>query len=287
MPPVSLTTQRSSVALFSALFAVLRNRVLLAVMCLGLTVSSTTALAAPKADLWPYWQAHQTNSTQQVDHQRWQLLLDRYLIVAPQQTRFRYSAVTDDDKYTLSRYLRDMAKIDPRQLNRREQFAYWVNLYNAQTVQLILAHYPVSSITKIGGFFSFGPWNEKLLTINGQSLSLNDIEHRILRPIWREPRIHYVVNCASLGCPDLLPRAFTATNTDTLLEQAAKRFINSDKGVKIDGDRVHLSSIYDWYGQDFGTQRELQQHLNRYRTGAPITLQQISYDYDWQLNDAQ
>ncbi|MGF1686367.1 DUF547 domain-containing protein [Photobacterium japonica] len=257
------------------------------ILLVSLLLIPSLSWAAPKADLWPYWQATQANSTQTVDHQRWQQLLDRYLVVAPSQTRFRYSAVTDNDQYALGRYLRDLAAIDPRQLNRREQFAYWVNLYNAQTVKLILAHYPVSSITKIGGFFSFGPWDDDVVTINGKPLSLNDIEHRILRPIWRDPRIHYAVNCASLGCPDLLPRAFTANNTDTLLEQAAKRFINSDKGVKIDSDRVQLSSIYDWYGSDFGTQAQLQQHLNRYRTGTPVTLQHVRYDYDWRLNAAQ
>ncbi|MCV5656507.1 DUF547 domain-containing protein, partial [Escherichia coli] len=84
-----------------------------------------------------------------------------------------------------------------------------------------------TSITKLGGLFSFGPWDQDVIIINGKSLTLNDIEHRILRPIWQDPRTHYAVNCASLGCPNLQTQAFTAENTQALLESAAKTFINS------------------------------------------------------------
>ncbi|MGF1725181.1 DUF547 domain-containing protein [Photobacterium nomapromontoriensis] len=246
---------------------------------------SAASWAAPKADLWAYWQPSQATSQQTVDHQRWQQLLDRYLVVKPNQTLFRYRAVSDDDKYALNRYLRELATLDPRQLNRDEQFAYWVNVYNALTVQVILDNYPLQSITKLGGFFSFGPWNEKLITINNKTLSLNDIEHRILRPIWHDPRIHYAVNCASLGCPDLQPQAFTASNHESLLELSARRFINSSKGVSPAGDTVRLSSIYDWYGSDFGNKTQLQAHLNTYRKGTPIQLNKVSYDYNWALNE--
>lgn len=248
---------------------------------------SASTFAAPKADLWPYWQQYATSNSQTVDHSRWQRVLDKYLVVQPNQTLFRYGRVTDSDKYELDRYLRDLTKRDPHQLSRNEQFAYWVNLYNAQTVKLILDSYPVSSITKLGGFFSFGPWDEQVLTINGKTLSLNDIEHRILRPIWQDPRIHYVVNCASLGCPDLQPEAFTATNNERLLEKSATRFINSGKGVNPRSGKTTLSSIYDWYGSDFGNQSQLQKHINQYRHGKPITLNNVSYDYNWSLNDAK
>ncbi|PSW10575.1 DUF547 domain-containing protein [Photobacterium rosenbergii] len=250
-------------------------------------ILSASTFAAPKADLWPYWQQYATSNSQKVDHSRWQRLLDKYLVVQPQQTLFRYSRVSDSDKYELDRYLRDLTKINPHQLGRNEQFAYWVNLYNAQTVKMILDEYPVSSITKLGGIFSFGPWDEQVLTVNGKPLSLNDIEHRILRPIWRDPRIHYVVNCASLGCPDLQPEAFTASNTERLLEKSATRFINSRKGVNPQGSKTQLSSIYEWYGSDFGNQSQLQKHINQYRQGASITLGNVSYDYNWSLNEAK
>lgn len=252
-----------------------------------LLLVSASGCAAPKAELWPYWQQSNEVNTAAIDHTLWQRTLDNYLVQQPQQTLFRYRAVSSNDKYDLDRYIRKLTATDPRRYRQDEQFAYWVNLYNALTIQLILNNYPIKSITKLGGFFSFGPWDEKLITINGNSLSLNDIEHRILRPIWKDPRIHYVVNCASLGCPDLQPQAFTASNSEKLLEQSASRFINSAKGVKMTGGKVRLSSIYDWYSVDFGSKSSLQRHLNQYRTGKPVQLNSISYDYNWALNEAR
>ncbi|MFA0674509.1 DUF547 domain-containing protein, partial [Vibrio sp. 10N.222.51.A6] len=115
---------------------------------------------------------------------------------------------------------------------------------------------------------------------------LNDIEHRILRPIWQDPRTHYAVNCASLGCPNLQPEAFTSDNTAALLEQAASDFVNSDKGVLIENNKLQLSSIYDWFAVDFGTEKQLIQHLDQYRTKPVTNTNKISYDYDWSLNQA-
>lgn len=245
---------------------------------------SSAPMAAPKADLWPFWQTSNPQSTTTVDHSAWQSLLNTYLLVAPQQTRFRYAAVSPQDKSSLNQYIAGLTSRDPRRLNRNEQFAYWVNLYNALTVKVILDHYPVSSITKLGGLFSFGPWDEQLITIDGKKLSLNDIEHRILRPIWQDKRIHYVVNCASLGCPDLLPEVMHADQINAQLDGAARRFINSPKGVDDKSGQVRLSSIYDWYQSDFGSLTDLQKHLNRYRK-QPVTLTSPRYDYDWRLNE--
>jgi len=256
------------------------------IFTLLLLLVSTTGCAAPKADLWPYWQQSNEANTATIDHSLWQHTLNKYLVQQPQQTLFRYQAVSSNGKYDLDRYIRKLTATDPRGYSKDEQFAYWVNLYNALTVQLILDNYPLKSITKLGGFFSFGPWDEKLVTINNNTLSLNDIEHRILRPIWQDARIHYVVNCASLGCPDLQPQAFTAANSEKLLEQSASRFINSAKGVKITDNKVLLSSIYDWYSVDFSSKSTLQNHLNQYRKGKPVELKSISYDYDWTLNEA-
>ena len=104
--------------------------------------------------------------------------------------------------------------------SRDEQLAYWINLYNALTVKVILDHYPVKSILDIDispGWFSIGPWGKKLVAVEGVEISLDDIEHRILRPIWRDPRIHYALNCAAVGCPNLLREAFTGATAEVLL----------------------------------------------------------------------
>ncbi|HER63264.1 MAG TPA: DUF547 domain-containing protein, partial [Desulfobacteraceae bacterium] len=166
--------------------------------------------------------------------------------------------------------------------------------YNALTVQVILNHYPVKSIMDIDispGFFSNGPWDAKLLTIKGEKVSLNDIEHRILRPIFKDNRIHYAVNCASLGCPDLQPVAYTAANTEKLLEAGARAYINSPRGARMEKGRLYVSSIYKWFRVDFGgsedgvikhllqyAEDDLAESLRTYDKG-------LRDDYDWSLND--
>ncbi|MDP4491297.1 DUF547 domain-containing protein [Vibrio sp. AH4] len=252
-----------------------------------LLIFSNIVYAAPKAELWAYWQANNDSNAASISHQAWQSILDRNLVQVGENALFRYAEVTKEDKTLLNDYLDQLSKLDPREFNRQEQYAYWVNLYNALTVKLILDNYPVASITKLGGLFSFGPWDEKVFTVAGQTLTLNDIEHRILRPIWKEPRTHYAVNCASLGCPNLQSQAFTAQNTEQLLSNAAHTFINSSKGATLNNDTLILSSIYDWFAVDFGNKEDLLIHLTQYRPELSLYSGKIDYQYDWKLNDAK
>ncbi len=251
-------------------------------------------VAAPKADLWGFWNDASEDSIEVVSHEKWQTILDRYLVVnqEDQVNRFAYKRLTADDRGLLKSYLRDLAAIDPRRLNRDEQFAYWVNLYNALTVELVLKKYPVSSIRKIRYLSSlFGPWDKKLIRVAGERLSLNDIEHRILRPIWRDPRIHFVVNCASLGCPNLPIEALSSKNIESVLENAATDFINHARGVSRRGETLVLSSIFDWYRVDFGSNNEemlvyLRRFLSADRASFLEHNQGLIFEYDWSLNDA-
>lgn len=242
------------------------------------------ASSAPKSELWPYWNTSNESNTTKVDHQPWQQILDKYLITEGEYTLFKYSSVSVQDKQQLNDYIVQLSHINPLQLSKAEQYPYWVNLYNAITVDLILDAYPIKSITKLGGLFSFGPWGDEVVSINGKELTLNDIEHQILRPISNDPRTHYAVNCASLGCPNLQSQAFTAENTEALLEQAATTFINSEKGVLIKSGNTQLSSIYDWFADDFGNKQELIQHLAKYRPELESLNGKFSYAYDWDLN---
>ncbi len=143
------------------------------------------------------------------------------------------------------------------------------------------------------GFFTIGPWGKKLVRVEGEELSLDDIEHRILRPIWKDPRIHYAVNCAALGCPNLMPTAFTRSNTEELLERGARDYINSKHGARFDSDRrLIASSLYDWYQEDFGgDEASVIAHLRSYaRPALAAKLEGITevydFEYDWALNDA-
>ncbi|WP_260260904.1 DUF547 domain-containing protein [Vibrio intestinalis] len=251
----------------------------------GLIAISFNVLSAPKSELWSYWQQSNEASTVKVSHQQWQAILDTYLVVEGQHHLFRYSAVTAQDDARLNNYLSNLAQQNPHQLSKAEQYAYWVNMYNAITVDLILQEYPIKSITKLGGLFSFGPWDEEVITVNGKELTLNDIEHKILRPIWNDPRTHYAVNCASLGCPNLQLKAFSAQNSEALLEQAAIDFINSDKGVLVKGNKLNVSSIYEWFSVDFDVDGGVKSHIEKYRTNLPAISGSFSYDYDWSLNE--
>ena len=176
-----------------------------ALLCVWVLVSgfgSGARLLAPDADLWARWTAHNPDSAQSLSHAAWQDFLDRYRQEGQggQVARVDYGGVDAQGRQILSDYLSDLSAVVPAQLNRAEQFAYWVNLYNALTVDLVLDAWPVESIKDIDlspGFFASGPWDADLISVAGEKLTLNDIEHRILRPIWRDARVHYVINCAS------------------------------------------------------------------------------------------
>ncbi len=255
-------------------------------------------VAAPEPDLWTRWETHDPASTRTVDHTQWGRFLDDYLVVNHPSgiTRVQYADVVPEDKQRLENYLAKLKAIPVTRLRRAEQRAYWINLYNALTVNVILDHYPVDSIKDIDispGWFSFGPWDAKLLEIEGEKVTLNDIEHRILRPIWQDNRIHYAVNCASLGCPNLKPEPFTADNTEQLLDEAAGEYINHERGVKLEGKRLTLSSIYKWFQVDFGgSEAAVIGHLLKYaRPSLANSLKaldgKVRYEYSWELNDTK
>jgi hypothetical protein len=242
----------------------------------------------------PTFEQHSLSSDTQIDHSVWQKILDSYLVKSDKSghTLFRYGKVSDDDKAMLENYIDDLQEVSPATLNQDEQFAFWVNLYNAVTINLILDDYPVKSIKEIGSVVNLGPWDDVVVKIDGQEMTLNNIEHGVLRPIFGENRVHYAVNCASLGCPNLQPQALTADNLEDQLEIAAEDFINHSKGVNFQGNELTLSSIYDWFGSDFGGSEEaVLEHIYNYASSElEAKLDDINgkikYDYNWQLNDA-
>lgn len=249
---------------------------------------------APRARLWDRWTAHDPRSTTTVDHGAWDAFLRRFRRALPDGTvRLAYGAVTAADRQALEGYVSVLVGTPVDRLSRPEQFAFWVNLYNAMTVRTVLYAYPVGSIRDInlsGGVLVRGPWDAKLLILAGESLSLNDVEHRILRPIWQEPRVHYALNCAAIGCPNLAPQAFTAANAEALLEAGARAYVNDPRGVAVRPEGLRLSSIYNWFAEDFGGEAGLVPHLLRH--AAPLLAERIranpriaGYGYDWALND--
>lgn len=236
-------------------------------------------------------------SAKTVDHSQWANLLSTYVSLGGDGiTRVDYAALADSaaDVEKLGAYIDLLQETKVSGLNQDEQFAFWANLYNAVTVEVILEHYPVRSIRDISispGLFSIGPWGKKLVTVEGEELSLDNVEHDIMRANWDEPRVHYAVNCASYGCPNLALEPFTGKKLEAQLEKAAKDYVNHSRGVSFDGNKLTLSKIYDWYGKDFGTTKAAQ--LKSIAKHAEPELAdklkahsgRVSYDYDWSLND--
>ncbi len=255
------------------------------------------SLFSPSAKLWPKWQAETAGSPRTVDHAAWDRLLQTYVRPADNGVNlFTYGTVTGADRAALDGYIQALAATVVRDLARAEQLPFWINLYNALTIQVVLDAYPVASIRDIDispGLFAKGPWGKTLLRIEGEAMSLDDIEHRILRPIWRDPRIHYAVNCASIGCPNLQPRAFTRANTEALMTVGARDYVNHRRGVRVGGGGVTASSLYSWFKSDFGgSDAGLIAHLRRHAMpdlNAELARARSIGDhgYDWSLNDSR
>ncbi len=255
---------------------------------------SVERLFAPKADLWPRWELNDPDSRKSIDHSSWNDLLSRNVRKRNDGVNlFNYGGISAADSHNLAGYIANLSGISISQYNRDEQLAYWINLYNALTVQLILDHYPVDSIRDIKispGLFVIGPWNASLVSIEDENLTLNDIEHRILRPIWRDPRIHYVLSCASIGCPNLRDRAYPSSAMDGLLDQAATAYVNDPRGVSIVNGKVSVSKIYDWFISDFGgSEKSVLRHIKQFaKPQLAARLREIGKlsgeHYDWSIN---
>jgi len=274
--------------------SVIRTAIILAFALSVAGFGGIETLFTPKAELWERWTAHQPGSNAKIDHSTWDWFLKSYVSVNDDGVnRVAYSDVDQAGHDRLDDYIRSMTEVTVDTLSRDEQLAYWINLYNALTVRVVLRHYPVETIRDINispGLFSNGPWDNKLIEIDGEPISLNDIEHRILRPIWRDPRIHYAVNCAAISCPNLQRDTYTGDAANQMLEDAAFAYVNDKRGISAQNNRVVVSSIYAWFIDDFGGNvAGLIVHLKRYAkpslASALDNAVELQNAYDWALND--
>jgi Protein of unknown function, DUF547 len=235
-----------------------------------------------------------------VDHSAWHhVLVDHVVAAADGLNRVDYAGLKARSLGRLSAYIQSLEATDVSQIGWREQFAFWANLYNALTVKVVADHFPVVSIRdiRLGGTFvaavTGGPWKAKLTTISGITLSLDDIEHTILRGQFKDPRLHYAINCGSVGCPNLRIEPFTGANLEVALDTAARDFINRPRGVAIQNERLVLSGIFKWYRRDFGgDERLVLRHIAEFadparRAAIEAGLRVDRYDYDWRLNGVE
>lgn len=274
-----------------------------------LVTAATTALLATAlpavADVAKTFSKFTKGSDKVIDHSAWDKLLKQYVVAGTDGlNRVRYKAFKDGGHTALKGYVKSLEAVRPTELSRAEQFAYWSNLYNAKTIDVVLDAYPVKSIRDIsigGGLVGFlkksvgkgGPWKAKIMKVQGHKLSLDDVEHGIMRPIFRDPRVHYAVNCASVGCPNLQVSAFTGAKLEEMLDAGAKAYINSPRGFDTKGGRLKASSIYSWFVSDFdGSASGVLKHAAKYAEPAlkaKLTKARkiADYGYDWTLNNAQ
>lgn len=222
-------------------------------------------------------------------------LLDRYVRTGADginRVAYRAWAASAADRTALTAYVQALQAASPKGRPRSDQIAYWSNLYNAETLRVVLDAYPVKSILAIRPtLVSFGPWKAKTLRVDGRRLSLHEVEHEILRPMG-DPMIHYALNCASISCPNLPPRAWRRASLGADLDQAARAYVNHPRAVQVTAKGLILSSIYKWYREDFGPDdAAVLNHLTRY--AAPPLRAVLArrpaiagYAYDWDLNQA-
>ena len=240
------------------------------------------------------WFANNPLSKETISHEEWQGFLDKRLFSNSEGINvIDYANMNDDDRDLLKKYLDRMSSINIDNYNRNEQLAYWINLYNALTVYTVSKYYPVSSIKEVNispGLFSVGPWGANLIKVTNVLLSLDDINNRIIRPIWSDSRTHYVLNNASLGAPNLSSLAYKGRHIDEQLNEAASRYINSLRGVQIIEGKLIVSKIYDWYAEDFGgSVSDTIDHIRLFAHEPLLSqLRPINtiegYIYNWHLN---
>ncbi|PWY56675.1 DUF547 domain-containing protein [Legionella qingyii] len=267
-----------------------RNKYILILMLL----ISGLANASFYKSLWPKWEVNNPLSKEVISHQLWQNFLNRRIVTNEENINLvDYAHMTQIDLNLLKEYLKSMAEIDINNYNRNEQLAYWINLYNALTVQIIANYYPVTTIQEINispGLFSIGPWGANLITIKDTSLTLDDINNRIIRAIWNDPRTHYAISNGTIGAPNLSRKVYQGKLLEEQLNQAATNYINSLRGVSVIEGKLIISKLYDWFEEDFGgTKQDIIFHLLQFaKEPLQSQLKHIntidSYIYNWHIN---
>ena len=222
-------------------------------------------------------------------HEQWTILVKKHVSEAG---LVDYKGFLKDSG-ALDGYLKLLSDNPPgEKWTTSDKIAYWLNAYNAFTVKLILKHYPLKSIKDLGGkhqiIFVNTPWDIRFFKIGGRTMTLNRIEHRILRHNFREPRIHFALNCASMSCPKLRREAYEGARLNEQLTDQAREFLRDKSKNELNGDKPKLSSIFDFYGMDMKkwSGQSLIGFIDQY---SPVKIKEdadIDYlDYDWSLNE--
>lgn len=260
------------------------------VILLSLTQSQHVEAAAP---LGQRWSANQQTSMAQIDHSSFDRLLKKY-VDSEGFVNYRDWKTSQTDRLALQNYLKLLSRANPGMPTPKQaQLAFWINAYNALTLEGIMQVYPTSSIRNhTAKVFGYNIWNDLPLIVGEKKYSLTQIEHEILRKM-NEPRIHFAIVCASIGCPKLRNEAYVAEKVDAQLLENTVEFFRQKKHFQVNPSKktIYLSSILDWFAADFGsTQSEQLRYFAKFApessrtllTSPNVTVKFL--DYNWGLN---
>ncbi len=223
-----------------------------------------------------------------VDHDIWADLLGKYI----KPDGVDYTGFKKEEE-RLDQYLKVLENTDPEKLPRNEQYAYYINVYNAWTIKLILSGYPgVKSIKDFGSILQ-SPWQKKWVRVNGDVITLDNVEHDILRPRYMDPRVHFAINCSAASCPPLRPEPYLADTLDRQLDDSTRSFINNASSYRLEGNTLYVSRIFKWFSEDFNEDplgfylQYAEGDLKEKLTSQKDKIQVKYLHYDWALNDVK
>jgi hypothetical protein len=223
-----------------------------------------------------------------VNHEIWADLLGKYIVPGG----VNYTGFKAEEE-RLDQYLKVLEDADPEKLSRNEQYAYYINAYNAWTIKLILSGYPgVKSIKDFGSILK-SPWQKKWVRIKSKVITLDDVEHNILRPRFKDPRVHFAINCSAVSCPPLRPEPYLGHTLDQQLDHSTRSFVNDANSYRLEGDTLYVSRIFKWFSEDFNEDalgfylQYAEGDLKEKLTGQKDKIQVKYLHYDWSLNDVK
>lgn len=210
-------------------------------------------------------------------HQPFNGLLQKYVTATG---KVDYKGLKNE-KAALEAYLGQLSKQTPTaSWSKNAALSYWINAYNAFTIKLILDNYPTKSITNLSGG---EPWDTKFFELGGKKYSLNQIENDIVRPQYKDARIHFALNCAAVSCPPLANTAFTEANLEEMLNSRTKDFLKNTSANELSASKIKISKLFDWYKVDFG---DVPAFISKYSVAKINANAAIEYkEYNWALNE--
>lgn len=228
------------------------------------------------------------------EHSLFTQVLTKFTVQKDKQVLVNYKGLKESPEL-LDSYLKQLESItypDLLKLNREKRLAFWINAYNAYTLKLVTDRYPIESIKDIksGDFwnrlFRKGPWKLKFIPLFGMKMSLDDIEHGVLRPKYNEPRIHFAINCASISCPPLRREAYTYDRIEQQLEDSTISFLSDKKNNEVNDDELEVSKVFKWFGEDFKKKFGSVENFIQLKLKLPKKDYDLDYkSYNWDLND--